>query len=169
MTLILFHAVQVYRGQLGGIFCLELASRSVLKTGKKKKKIKPDLCSDCWIWIKLMSIETGNLCIFLDERCLFLPKKRRRRSSDDSCYSSTYWILESRRSATHHDGEARHRVGRMQLKRTLERKNAAISMGHYKASLTVVWKWKAFCSCLAIHERQNEFRIGRKRKRTLFS
>lgn len=39
MTLILFHAVQLYRGQLGGIFCLELASWSVLKTvGKKKKK-----------------------------------------------------------------------------------------------------------------------------------
>lgn len=45
MTLILFHAVQVYGGQLGGIFCLELVSRSVLKTEKKKKQ--PDLCSVC--------------------------------------------------------------------------------------------------------------------------
>lgn len=39
-TLILFHAVQVYRGQLGGIFCLQPAPRSVLKTEKKQRKKK---------------------------------------------------------------------------------------------------------------------------------
>lgn len=100
-TLILFHAVQVYRGQLGGIFCLQPAPRSVLKTEKKqrKKKKKPLLCLQR-IWIKLMSIETGNFCIFFDERCLFLTKKKLEEATTAATVPQTEcWSLDGEQAS----------------------------------------------------------------------
>lgn len=138
MTLILFHAVQVHRGQLGGLFCLELnaqASWSVLKTEERNQTVASAECES-----NSMSTETGNLCIFLDERCLFFLKGK--NTPDDSWYGSG--TLEPRRRVSHRDGgKARHRVRRMQLKRTSERKDAAVSTGHYKASLTGVREMKS--------------------------